>query len=322
MQHDSEIDLALDALSPQQWADRLVEIGDEAGYCERLGEAHWAFFADNGPVLLVSFETVDSIRAQQDDQLPMGYAIARARGWSHLSIIAQSDTWFRDKTVYAYFDRMVDDAFFEDFDRVVFYGAGMAGYAAAAYSVAAPGATVLALAPQASLDPMVAGWDQRFRHMRRAAFTDRFGFAPDMMEGAGEGFVIYDPREPLDAMHAALFTRPYVTKLACPNLGADIEMGLKDCRILRPLIEAACEGNLDSQLFWKMYRSRRESLRYLRKMTARLDAEGRDYLNALLCRNVTSRLDKPRFRNRFAHLHETLAAAGITLPPERSAAKK
>ena len=51
----------------------------------------------------------------------------------------KGDTWFRDNRVYGYFDRLIADGFFEDFDTVIFYGAGSCGYAAAAFSVAAPG---------------------------------------------------------------------------------------------------------------------------------------------------------------------------------------
>ena len=38
--------------------------------------------------------------------------------------------------------------------------------------------------PQATLDPRVAEWDDRFLHMRRTDFTDRYGYAPDMLDAA------------------------------------------------------------------------------------------------------------------------------------------
>ena len=135
--------------SRAEWLARIDAVGEEAGYFQTVGARHWAFFADESPTLLVTFETVDAIRATPD-QLPQGHAIAAAHGWSHLCLIADGETWYRDEAVYRYFDRLVDDAFFEDFDHVAFYGAGMAGYAACAYSVAAPGAT-----PQQSL-PIVS----------------------------------------------------------------------------------------------------------------------------------------------------------------------
>jgi hypothetical protein len=318
MQHYEDTQMDLDSLDPKAWAERLARIGDEAGYCQSLGPRHTAFFADQGTVLLVTFETIATIRAEQDDQLPLGQAIAAPRGWSSLSIIAEGDTWFRDAAVYAYFDRLVDDAFFEDFDRVVFFGAGMAGYAAAAYAVTAPGSTVIALAPQATLDPRHAGWDRRFVQMRGADFTSRYGYAPEMLEGAGEAFVIYDPSEPLDAMHAALFRRPWVTALPSPNLGANPMLMLAEFDVLEPILAAACEGSFTPSLYWKLLRARRNSPRYLRLLSARLDRANRVLLNAILCRNVARRLSGPRFRNRLVQLEDQLRARGILLPPERN----
>ncbi|PKP69966.1 MAG: phosphoadenosine phosphosulfate reductase [Alphaproteobacteria bacterium HGW-Alphaproteobacteria-4] len=312
---DSSTDLA--ALSPAEWATRLEDVGEEAGYFENLGKRHSVFFSDQGPVLLVTFETVADIRARQPDQLPLGYGIALARGWSSLTVIADGDTWFRDRAVYGYFDRLVDDAFFEDFDRVVFFGAGMAGYAASAYAVAAPGATVIALAPQATLDPRIAGWDHRFVQMRRTSFSDRYGFAPDMLEGAGEAFVVYDPLEAMDAMHAALFRRPWVTALPCPTLGANLPAMIAMLGLVEPMLVAACEGRFSAAAFWRLYRQRRNSLRYMRLLLARTDAAGRPFLSALVARNAARRLRAPRFANRLAQLQAVLADKGITLPPER-----
>ncbi|MEO1953011.1 MAG: hypothetical protein ABGX09_23340, partial [Thioclava sp.] len=129
------------------WRARLEAIADETGYYEPLGADHEVLFHDDSPVLIVSFETRAQIEADREEALPFGYKIARDEGWSALSVIASDESWFRDPAIYAYFDRLVDEAFFEDFDRVVFYGAGPGGYAAAAFSVAAPGATVVALDP-------------------------------------------------------------------------------------------------------------------------------------------------------------------------------
>ena len=173
-------------------------------YLERVGARHWAFFAEDRPNLLVTFERAETIRAR-DDQLPAAYAMAKARGWSLLTLMAEGETWWRDRAVWGYFDRLVDDAFFDDFDQVLFHGAGAAGYAACAYAVTAPGARVLAVAPRATLDPEVAGWDRRHMAARRFDFTSRYGYAPDMTEGAAHVWLVHDPLNPLDAMHAALF---------------------------------------------------------------------------------------------------------------------
>lgn len=299
------------------WYARLETIGDEAGYFRHLGARHAAFFLDDSPTLLVTFETVQSIRQTQPGQMPVGYQVARGRGWSHLCLIADGDTWYRDRAVYAFFDQLVDDAFFEDFDQIVFYGAGMAGYAAAAYSVTAPGATVIAVQPQATLDPRVTGWDPRWPEMRRTCFSDRYGYAPDMTEGAGQVFVIFDPEQVLDAMHASLFVRPHVTLLPCRNLGRDIAGSLDEMHILPSMLAAACTGAFDARMFAIFYRARRNHRAYLRGLLTKLDRDGRAYLAALLCRNVVDRMEAPKMKARLAQLENDLAVMGHKLPGRR-----
>lgn len=294
--------------SREEWFQRIDAIGEDLGYFQPVGQRHSAFFLDDSPTLLVTFETVAECRAR-DDQMPMGYGLAKTLGWSHLCLIADGETWYRDPAVYGYFDRLVDDAFFEDFDRVVFYGAGMAGYAAAAFSVTAPGATVLAIQPFATLDARITPWDRRHFGQRRLDFADRYGYAPEMVEGAGEVFLIYDPAQTLDSMHAALFTRPFVTKLPCPNLGGEIETALGEIGILAKLIEAAGQGRLTASVFWQLFRARRDHLPYLRRLLDRLDAAERPHLAAMLCRNVLERVGSAtHFRNRQGELEAELLA--------------
>lgn len=301
-------------ISDAAWRKRLQEIGAEAGYLETLGPRHCALFAGRGPVLLVSFELRSDIRMQRANQIPLGFSVAEAGGWSSLTVIADDQTWFRDPDVYAFFDRLVDEGFYENFERVVFYGDACCGYAAAAYSVTAPGCTVIALQPQATLEPRLAGWDPRYHDMRRTDFTSRYGFAPEMIEGAGAAYIIYDPALPLDAMHAALFHRAHVTLLPCAHLGDPVAAVLSEMGILQPILTDACAGRFDALTFWRHFRARRDLPRYLRALSARLEEAQRPLLNALLCRNAADRLNAPRFRARQTQLEEKLREAGITLP--------
>jgi hypothetical protein len=300
------------------WLARLAAIGEEDGYLEPLGPRHMALFSEDGPVLLVTFERADDMRRATGEGLPAGLTLARDEGWSSLCLIAEGETWFRDAALYGYFDRLVHDAFFEDFDRVVIYGAGMCGYAACAYSVSAPGATVVAVQPVSTLDPARTGWDPRFLRFRRLCFTDRYGYAPDMTEGAGEVFVIHDPEERLDAMHAALFARPHARLLRCPNLGDRIDTALDRMGLLAPLLHAAGEGLLTPALFHRLYRNRRRYAPYLRNLMARTDAAGRPLLSALIARNVTARMAVGHFRRRLAEIEAEFAAGGRRLPAQRA----
>ena len=295
------------------WQARLEEICAEEGYFDPIGPHHHALFTDEGPVLIVSFETVEQVRARPG-QMPFAVSVAANHGWSSLTLIADGETWYRDPAVYRYFDRLIDDAFFEDFDRVVFFGAGMGGYAACAFSVAAPGATVLALAPRATLAPAIAGWDRRHFTARKLGFSDRFGYAPEMIEGAEQVFILHDPREIEDAMHAALFTKPYVTPLRAPFLGPRPETALAAMGILAPMLEAAARGGLDATLFSSLWRRRRVYGPWLKTVLSHLEGQGQWRRALGLCRSVNARVQAPRFRRRQAELEAQLAKAETPEP--------
>ncbi len=289
------------AASGHDWIARLDALGEEHGYFQTLGPRHWALFIDEAPTLVVSFETVDQMCARPA-QLPVAHAIAAKHGWSHLCLIADGATWYRDPAVYGYFDRLVDDAFFEDFDRVLFFGAGMGGYAAAAFSVTAPGANVLLVNPRATLDPGVARWDRRDLAARRLNFTSRYGYAPDMTEGAGKVAVLFDPTRNEDAMHAALFHAPYVTRMKAPLLGDRLDWALGHMGLLDGLIEAAVEDRLTPALWASVWRRRRDFGPYLRAILQQAAKAGRTGHEAMICRSVNRRLNAPRFRKRLAEL--------------------
>lgn len=302
----------------QEWLDDLDDIGELRGYFEPLGQNHFAVLTDASPTLLVTFETFDSIRNETENELPLGFDLVSKNGWSQLAIIANGNTWFRDRSVYSYFDRLVDDGFFEEFDKVIFMGAGMCGYAAAAYSVVAPGCTVMAYNPVATLDPRVTEWDDRFGMMRRTSFTDRYGYAPDMIDAADQVFVFYDPEEELDAMHAALFTRPHVTKLRTRHLGPHILQDMIQMNILQPLLETAGDDRDVAAHFHKLFRARHDYSPYLRRMLRRLEDDDRSMLSGLLCRNVVDRMKAPRFRRRLIEIEKQLENDGRSLPKQHS----
>ncbi|TCP43078.1 phosphoadenosine phosphosulfate reductase [Rhodovulum marinum] len=250
-------------------------LGGGAGIVEQLGRDHAAIRAEEDAVLLVTFERAGDILADGPGGRPLAAALAEDAGWSRLSVVARGETWFRDPAVYAFFDRLIDQGYFDRFDRVVFYGDGMCGHAAAAYSVAAPGATVIALAPQATLNPAQAGWDPRFAAARRLDFTSRFGFAPDMIEAAGLAMIVYDPRRPLDAMHAALFRGPNVVHARAPFCGSGLEEHLLAMGVLPELIDAAGEGHLTAQVFHRLFRARRTYAPYVSALLDRVARAGR-----------------------------------------------
>ncbi len=289
-----DVSVDLSDLPINEWFNALDHLGEEHGYFEPLGDDHSAIMIDAGPKLLVTFETVDSIRKRRGAK-PRSFDMVTRNGWSVLTVIAHRATWFRNERVYRFIDRQTDDGFFEDFDQVLFYGEHAGGYAAAAYSVAAPGARVLALRPVATLDPDVARWDRRYMNMRTTDFTTRYGYGPDMVEASRDTYIVADPTATADAVHSALYRRPNVTRLSTPYVGPRIEQFCDALDITPKMMEAAIEGRLTPSVFGQMWRARRQLPPYLRSLLKRLENAGRNDLALRLCAHGMSTREADMF---------------------------
>ncbi|AGI67783.1 hypothetical protein OAN307_c21510 [Octadecabacter antarcticus 307] len=295
------------------WMERVEQTAEEFGHAEPVGPDHMALFIDAGRTLLVGFETIASVRKHNDDDAPLGWGFVQSHGWSSLTLMANTQPdWFRHPAMFGYFDRMIDDGFFDDFDQVLFYGAGAAGYAAAAYSVAAPDAQVLVIQPQATLDPGLARWDRRHLNARSMDFTTRFGYAPMMVETADKVTIVHDPSVVEDAMHASLFKGGNITHLDCPYLGPNAHHALVAMDVMPDMIEQAMDATLTPASFATLWRARQTYLPYLRTLFHRLDGQDHhERLLARLCRYVGANSKRPMFTN----MLEQLEAKGVILEP-------
>ncbi|MEM8592907.1 MAG: phosphoadenosine phosphosulfate reductase [Pseudomonadota bacterium] len=283
-------------LQRSQWAAALRELVESYGDYIELDADHHVLQVGSGDKLLVTFESAHDIRNSQDDALPYGLKLARDLDASVMTIICHRPTWFRAPQVYDFFDAMTDEEVFESFEHVVFYGVGLGGYAAAAYSVAAPGSDVVVISPHATMDPRLTEWDPRFASARRRSFTDRYGFAPEMAEAARHVMVLYNPDDDLDAMHSALFARPGVTRFRCRHMGRDLAAALEDIGVIDDALRLALDEELTLTSFAGLYRRRRDYPIYLRALLTETEDQDRTKLTAWLAGNVYPRKKMRRMR--------------------------
>jgi hypothetical protein len=291
--------------------DRITAEGD--GFHEALGPRHRAVFIRKGPTLVVSFDNLDDVR-QSPDRMPWGVEFVTAQGWSSLGLMAHGSTWYRDDAVHDFFDRLRDQGFFRQFDRVVFYGTSMGGYAACAFSLAVPGAVVMAVNPQATLDRDIAGWERRFRPAWRQDFSGRYGYAPDCVAGARKLWLFYDPTIVADSMHAALFQGAHVEKIRCPLMGHGVLSVWRDMGVLKAISAGVIEGTATRMEILRHLRARHGSPRYQKLLLIHLLKAGRDAQVIRLCRWVLNRADRPHFRAALAQSLERMAKAGRRPP--------
>ncbi|MCK0138198.1 phosphoadenosine phosphosulfate reductase [Aliiroseovarius sp. F47248L] len=290
-----------------EWLAQLEEISDERGYFEPLGVEHSAILTDEGRTLLVTFETVRSVRDTSPLQEPLGWTLVRQNGWSNLCVLAHSDSWFRDRAVYGYFDRLIEDGFFEEFEKVIFFGAGMCGYAAAAFSIVAPEVTVIAVQPQATLDPNRTEFDRRFPKARRRNFTDRYHYAPEMVEMAQDVFLFFDPAITEDTVHAAMFAGTHIHHIHCRHFGGDLPQALFDMGVTHDLIDQAGQNRLTPQSCYRALRVRRRYRPYLRRLLASAEARRKPLLVKWLATSVTTHQHAPRFQQALKRAEQALA---------------
>lgn len=282
--------------SLDDWRGQIAGVGEREGFFRALGPQHSALYLERGDTLIVTFENLDHVYDRGIDRMPWGYGFVKSNDWSMLGMMAHDWTWYRDEAVHDFFDELRDGGFFSNFRRIVFYGASMGGYAAAAFSAAAPGATVIAISPQATLSRDIAPWETRYRKARYRDFGSRYGYAPEMTDKAEAVYLFHDPAAPLDAMHAALFSGPNVVKLRCRYFGHKIASSWVNMGILKPIVHDCVAGTLTAPRFYRHLRARRDNEKYQRAMLDRLRESGRPDLVVLYCEAVLARRRAPKFR--------------------------
>jgi pimeloyl-ACP methyl ester carboxylesterase len=305
-------------MSRADWTVAMKDLGAKHGFYRRLGNEHTALSVGNSGTLLVTFENLDHVYDNVPNRLPWGFRFVTERGWSILGLMAHGWTWYRDEDVHDFFDELRDSGYFDQFERVVFYGASMGGYAATVFSAACPGSTVISISPQATLSRDVASWETRYKRAWIRDYSSRYGYGPDMIRSAKHAYLFYDPTAQLDAMHMSLFGGDNVTKFKCRFMGHRIASAMQQMGILAPVIEGCIEGNLTTAEFYDLMRARRRFPRYLKELLAQLDKRQRPYLTAMLCEHYLSNNRGPAFRKALNNAGKELRARNQLLPSQRT----
>lgn len=275
--------------------------GPDGFYRESEGHS-FLYIPRSKKVLVVTFDNLDIAMNKRDDRRPWGFAFIEKQGWSMLGVMAGGWTWYRTPWVAAEFDRLAAEGFFAQFDRVVFYGASMGGYAACAFSGACPGADVVAISPQSTVDRTVVPWETRYKTVWGADFSGKYGDAAQVSGAARRIALLYDPYEPLDAQHAARFQGANVMKLRAPLLGHRLGSSLSQMGILSPIILGALDGTLTEAGFYRRLRARKDFARYQRELFERAVAKGHKRLARRLGEWVLKRGDNRAIRQGLAKL--------------------
>lgn len=148
---------------------------------------------DRGGTMFVTFGSYTSEPSL--DREGFGESFLRRLDHDAIHVINSRNRWYqhpeREEALAAI------AAVTRDYDRVITYGSSMGGYAALRYAVACGADVAVALSPQFSVDPRVVPWEIRWQpDVARIRFAEP-GYVPAAVQ-----YVFYDPRVPLDRLHA------------------------------------------------------------------------------------------------------------------------
>jgi hypothetical protein len=259
----------------ESWDDIALQLAGKDGWYRPGTNGHsFLYMPRDQHTLVVTFDNLDIAMTKRDDRRPWGYSFIKEQGWSMLGVLAGGWTWYREPWVYEQFDELKQSGFFQQFKRVVFYGASMGGYAACAFSPAAPGCDVVAISPQSTVDKSVVPWESRYKVVWDRDFTGPYGDAATVSSAANRVSILYDPYEPLDAQHARRFSGSNVEHLRAPLLGHRLGSSLHQMGILSPIILGALNGSLTRHDYYQMLRKRRSFPRYQRELFNRAVEKG------------------------------------------------
>ena len=244
-------------------------------------------FTDRGgEVLVVSFDNLSSVNDPSLARDTWGYGFYAAEGWSHMGVLSFARNWYRDE---ALFDLMeAQQGLFARFGTVVMTGTSMGAYAATAFADLAPGCTVLAFSPQATLDEARVPWEERFNAGRKQDWSGRYAFAPDHCRAARDVFVIHDPYFGPDRRHAELYRGPNVHLLKSWYASHKSAMFMRRAEILKDTMLAAVAGTLDPARYYEMFRARRDLVWYYNGLADHALARGHTGLAARLADHLAA----------------------------------
>lgn len=285
------------------WGEIARDLAGKDGFY-RAGTAGHSFLymPRSKKTLVVTFDNLDIAMNKREDRRPWGFSFIEKQGWSMLGVLAGGWTWYREPWVAQEFDRLAAEGFFAQFERVVFYGASMGGYAAAAFSAACPGADVVVISPQSTLDKTIVPWESRYKVAWDRDFSGKYGDAAQAIAPARRVSIFYDPYEPLDSGHVARFTGANVVKLRTPLLGHRLGSSLHQMGILTPIILGALDGTLTEASFYQRLRARRDFPRYQRELFKRAVDRGHVTLAKAMGKLILKQGDNRAIRLEMAKL--------------------
>ncbi|MEI4261674.1 glycosyltransferase family 2 protein [Roseovarius sp. D0-M9] len=288
-----------------RWLDDLRPGAEGEGFFEKNLRHSLMFIKRPSDRLLVTFDNLSNVNDDSLQREPWAYKYASDSGYSHLGVMAHVSDWYRDADLIRRFEGLVAQGFFEGYERVVFAGVSMGGYASLVFSSLVPGAHVIAINPQSTLDPDLVPWETRYENGQRQDWMLPLGDGAALTQGAGRVNIFYDPHFDLDQKHVDRFHGDNLRVFKCWFSNHKTAVFLRKIDALKAVMTNCIMDELTEAEFYRLYRARRNLPWYRGALSNYFREAGREA--------IADRFDKAfrrRLRKRKRRLEEEAAQVG------------
>ncbi|MFD0859266.1 glycosyltransferase family 2 protein [Roseovarius aquimarinus] len=261
-----------------RWLDDLRPGAEGEGFFEKNLRHSLMFVKRPSDRLLVTFDNLSNVNDESVLREPWAYKFAADNGFSHLGVMAHVSDWYRDADLIQRFEALVAQGLFEGYERVVFAGVSMGGYASLVFSSLVPGAHVVAINPQSTLDPELVPWETRYENGQRQDWTLPLGDAAALTKGAGRVNIFYDPYFELDRKHVERFEGDNIRVFNCWFSNHKTAVFLRKIGALKPVMTHCIMDELTAPDFYSLYRERRSLPWYRGAVSSYFRDKGREGL--------------------------------------------
>lgn len=312
-------DVADEAPKPPRWLDDIRPGASGEGFLEKNLRNSLLFVKRPSDRLLITFDNLSNVGDESVEREPWAFKFARDEGLSHLGVMAHVSDWYRDGGLMTRFEQLAEQGFFDGYERVVFAGVSMGGYAALAYSSFVPGAHVIAINPQSTLNPELVPWETRYENGRRQDWTLPLADAAELTATAGRVNVFYDPYHELDQQHVDRLSGDNIRIFKCWFSNHKTAVFLRKIDALKPVMSHVIFDELTEAEFYRLYRKRRNLPWYRGAVSGYFRDTGREEIGVQFDKMFRRRLRRKKRKAEEAARQEAAATPDAATSPDISA---
>jgi len=213
------------------------------------------YYPKNSDTIIVTFYPATPDVHDFKNKTGWGANFIATKDVSLLAIIPKKNNWYRGKDLHDFLESKLISNLLKQYDRHLFVGGSMGGYAALVFSSIVKNAEVLAFNPQSTLQVQLVPWEDRYPKPIGKEWEGRFNDTHSLY--LNKVFLMYDHYFDKDRKHAQRVNAKSITYLHFNNVGHRIPIHLKNLNQLKPMLDMFIEGTLSQENFKPIKESRK-----------------------------------------------------------------